>query len=148
MYKSILIATDGSKYAQKAGQHAIELANLMSANITVLSVIENVYLQTITADDLIEKMENAMKKEGQENLDNFVKQLEINQCQGTCKNINLKSELKIGNPAETILNTIEEENIDLLIVGNSGKHGLNRFLLGSVAEKVVRSAKCPVLVVR
>ncbi|HSO26083.1 MAG TPA: universal stress protein, partial [Methanobacteriaceae archaeon] len=113
-----------------------------------LSVIENVYLQTITADDLIEKMEDAMKKEGQENLDNFVKQLEINQCQGTCKNINLKSELKIGNPAETILNTIEEENIDLLIVGNSGKHGLDRFLLGSVAEKVIRSAKCPVLVVR
>ncbi|MDP3624805.1 MAG: universal stress protein, partial [Methanobacteriaceae archaeon] len=50
--------------------------------------------------------------------------------------------------SETILETIKEENIDLVIMGNSGKHGLDRFLLGSVAEKVLRSATCPVLIVR
>ena len=142
------MTTDGSKYAKKAGQHAIELANLIGADLTVLSVIEIAYIQTMTADDLIEKMEEAMRKEGQEAVDNFVKQLETSQCQGTCKNINLKTELKVGNPAETILKTIEEEHIDLVIMGNSGKHGLDRFLLGSVAEKVLRNATCPVLVVR
>ena len=72
----------------------------------------------------------------------------MNKCDGSCENITLKTELKVGNPSETILETIKEENIDLVIMGNSGKHGLDRFLLGSVAEKVLRSATCPVLVVR
>jgi nucleotide-binding universal stress UspA family protein len=52
-----------------------------------------------------------------------------------------------GSPADAILKTIEKENIDLVVMGTSGKHGLDRFLLGSVTEKVVRSAKIPVLAV-
>jgi len=54
---------------------------------------------------------------------------------------------KEGSPADVVLKTIEEEDIDLVVMGTSGKHGLDRFLLGSVTEKVVRSAKCPVLAV-
>lgn len=148
MYKNILIATDGSKYAEKAGQHAIELAKMTNADITVLSVIETSYIQTLPDGDLIERMEDAMKKEGQDAVDNFAKQLEISQCEGQCTDITLKTKLKVGGPAETILETIEEDKIDLVVMGNSGKHGLDRFLLGSVAEKVLRSAPCPVLVVR
>jgi nucleotide-binding universal stress UspA family protein len=52
-----------------------------------------------------------------------------------------------GSPADAILKTIEKEDIDLVVMGTSGKHGLDRFLLGSVTEKVVRSAKVPVLAV-
>ncbi|MFU2191594.1 universal stress protein, partial [Methanobacterium sp. MZD130B] len=52
-----------------------------------------------------------------------------------------------GSPADSILKTIENENIDLVVMGTSGKHGLDRFLLGSVTEKVVRSSTCPVLAV-
>ena len=54
---------------------------------------------------------------------------------------------KEGSPADVVLKTIENEGIDLVVMGTSGKHGLDRFLLGSVTEKVVRSAKCPVLAV-
>ena len=52
-----------------------------------------------------------------------------------------------GSPADAILKTIDKEHIDLVVMGTSGKHGLDTFLLGSVTEKVVRSAKCPVLAV-
>ncbi len=148
MYENILLTTDGSKYSKKAGEHAIELAKLIGSNITVLSVIETSYIQTLPEGDLIERMEDVMKKEGQNALDSFAQQLEMSNCNGSCENITLKTELKVGSPSETILETIKEENIDLVIMGNSGKHGLDRFLLGSVAEKVLRSATCPVLVVR
>lgn len=52
-----------------------------------------------------------------------------------------------GHPAERILQKVEEENIDLIVMGASGKHAIERFLLGSVTEKIVRYAKCPVLTV-
>ena len=52
-----------------------------------------------------------------------------------------------GSPARVILETIEEENIDLVVIGSSGKTGFDKFLMGSVAEKVVKSAKCSVLVI-
>ena len=52
-----------------------------------------------------------------------------------------------GSPATTILKTVEDKDIDLVVMGTSGKHGLDKLLLGSVAEKVVRNAKCAVTVV-
>jgi nucleotide-binding universal stress UspA family protein len=52
-----------------------------------------------------------------------------------------------GSAAEQILKTSEEENMNIIVIGGSGKHRLERFILGSVAEKVVRDAKCPVLTV-
>ena len=61
--------------------------------------------------------------------------------------VKLIKESKEGPPADVILKTVKEENIDLIVMGTSGKHGLDRFLLGSVTEKVVRSAKIPVLAV-
>ena len=52
-----------------------------------------------------------------------------------------------GSPAKAILAVAEEEDVDLIVIGSSGKSGLDLLLLGSVADKVVRSAKCSVLVV-
>ena len=54
-------------------------------------------------------------------------------------------ETKEGHPADEILKTIEEEGVDLVVMGTAGKTGINRFLLGSVAQNVVRSGSCPVL---
>ena len=61
--------------------------------------------------------------------------------------INATLLVKEGSPATTILKTIEDEDIDLVVMGTSGKHGLDKLLLGSVAEKVVRNAKCAVTVI-
>ncbi|MGB5595990.1 MAG: universal stress protein [Crocosphaera sp.] len=61
---------------------------------------------------------------------------------------NLKLEIKIGNPSLEIVDYANKNNIDLIIIASHGRTGLNRFLLGSVTERVVRLAKCPVLVWR
>ena len=52
-----------------------------------------------------------------------------------------------GSPAKTILEVAKEEDIDLIVIGSSGKSGFDRFIMGSVAEKVVNAAKCAVLVI-
>ena len=61
--------------------------------------------------------------------------------------IKISHVIREGSPARVILETIEEEDIDLVVIGSSGKTGIDKFLMGSVAEKVVKSAKCSVLVV-
>ena len=60
---------------------------------------------------------------------------------------NLETMIKEGKPADIILKTIDEENVDQVIMGKNGKHGLERFLLGKTADKVVRNAKVPVNVI-
>ncbi|MGN1185899.1 MAG: universal stress protein, partial [Methanobrevibacter wolinii] len=62
-------------------------------------------------------------------------------------NIKLTPIVKEGSPAPVILDVAEDENIDLIVIGSSGKSSFDRFLMGSVASKVVKSAKCSVLVV-
>ncbi|MEA5508802.1 universal stress protein [Crocosphaera sp. UHCC 0190] len=61
---------------------------------------------------------------------------------------NLKFEVKIGDPSAEIVDYAKEHNIDLIVIASHGRSGLHRFLLGSVAERVVRFAECPVLVWR
>ena len=55
--------------------------------------------------------------------------------------------IREGSPAKTILEVAKEEDIDLIVIGSSGKSGFDRFIMGSVAEKVVNAAKCAVLVI-
>ena len=61
--------------------------------------------------------------------------------------VKITTKVKEGSPARVILETIEEEDIDLVVIGSAGKTGIDKFLMGSVAEKVVKSAKCCVLVI-
>ena len=61
--------------------------------------------------------------------------------------IKISSVIKEGTPAKIILEVAEEEGADLIVIGSSGKSGFDRFILGSVSDKVVNTAKCPVLVV-
>lgn len=61
---------------------------------------------------------------------------------------NLKLVIKVGNPSLEIVDYAKKNNIDLIVIASHGRTGLNRFLLGSVAEKVVRLSQCPVLVWR
>jgi len=66
----------------------------------------------------------------------------------TAAGVNADTVLKIGNPAEEIINAGDEGGYDLILVGSTGAHGAMRFLLGSVSDRVVRHASRPVLVVR
>lgn len=147
MTKKILVPTDGSKQAERAGEYAISTADITGAYIILLYVIDTSYLKSIHQQDLWNQLKEELREEGEIALKRFDEKIEENQCQGKCKTVNVIPIIKEGNPADVILKTIEEEGVDQVIIGKSGKHGLERFLIGSTAEKVVRSAKIPVRVV-
>jgi len=142
MYKKILLPTDGSEYANKAAEHALWIAKASGAEIIALSVTDTSSLIGLPLDDVIVRIKEMLQEEATKSLENVA---EVMQKDDKELKITLKTEE--GSPADVVLKTIKEEGIDLVVVGTSGKHGLDRFLLGSVAENVVRSAICPVLVV-
>ncbi len=147
MYKKILLPTDGSEYANKAAKHAIWLASVTGAELIVLNVIETSSLVGLPAEDLIVRIKEMLKEEGRKSLEEISKLTEESET-GECREeVKLDLITEEGAPADIIVKKIKEENIDLVVMGTSGKHGLDRFLLGSVTENVVRSAPCPVLVV-
>ncbi|MEL7670083.1 universal stress protein [Methanobacterium sp.] len=148
MYKKILLPTDGSEYANKAAKHAIWLARLNGAELIALNVIETSSLVGLPAEDLIVRIKEMLKEEGRKSLENISDILKESKIEDECqKEVKLTLSTKEGSPSDIIINTVKEEGVDLVVMGTSGKHGLDRFLLGSVTENVVRSSQCPVLVV-
>jgi nucleotide-binding universal stress UspA family protein len=147
MYKKILLPTDGSENAKRAGEQAISLADVTGADIIVLNVIDVNYLQPSYLPSFREDLEKELRNEGKRAIELFEKDLEESQCRGQCKNVNFISKIEEGKPHEIILETMDEEDVDIVIMGASGKHGLDRVLLGSTTERVVRGATRPVLVV-
>ncbi len=143
----ILVPTDGSKEAEDAGEFAIANSDISGADIVVLYVIDTSYLDALPQQDLRENIREQLKKEGEEAVNKFRQQMEDEQCEGHCKNVNLTTLLKEGEPADVILKTIDDEDIDQVIMGKSGKHGIDKLVLGSTTDRVVRKSKVPISVI-
>jgi nucleotide-binding universal stress UspA family protein len=142
MYKKILIPTDGSKYSKKAAEHAKWISNSSKGELFVLNVYETSSLNPIRSRELKKDMKKLWKEEAEKNLDGVLKILNNDRV-----DLKVHKQIKEGRPAEKILETAENENIDLIVIGSSGKDALDRLFIGSVADKVVKSANIPVLVV-
>ncbi|HII92990.1 MAG TPA: universal stress protein [Methanosarcina sp.] len=146
-YQVILIATDGSKCSQHAVLHGMELAKLMGAKVYALYVLDkNAYapptLETpIYLGSKWDVMEETLRQEG----DNAI-QYANNVAQS--KGIDFEGVVIEGNPANVILEFAEQKKVNMIVMGTLGKGGLERFLLGSVTDKVVRHSKRSVLVVK
>lgn len=147
MYKKILLPTDGSDNAKRAGKHAIWIADASGADIMVLNVVEPYYPQISVIPNFRENLYDELREEGEKAVQAFREDLELSQCNGVCKNIELTTKIREGKPYLEILRSIGEDNADLLVMGASGRHGLDRYVLGSVTERVLREAQIPVLVV-
>ena len=139
MYKKILVPTDGSEFAKKAQKQALFLANVCGAEIIAISVTENNLVSGLPLDDEVYQLNQILKERSEENLEEFDK---LNK-----NDLNITHVIKEGLPAKVILEVAKEEDVDVLVMGSSGKSGFDRFIMGSVADKVVNSAKCAVLVV-
>ena len=139
MYKKILVPTDGSEFAKKAQQHALFLAKVSGAEIIAVSVTENNFVNGLPLDDEIHQLNQILNERSEENLREFDK---LNE-----DDLKITHVIREGAPAKVILEVAKEENVDLIVMGSSGKSGFDRFIMGSVADKVVNSAKCAVLVV-
>ena len=139
MYKKILVPTDGSEFAKKAQKHALFISKVSGAEIIAVSVTENNFVNGLPLDDEVYQLNQILKERSEENLKEFD---QLNE-----DDLKITHVIREGSPARVILEVAQEEDIDLIVMGSSGKSGFDRFIMGSVADKVVNSAKCAVLVV-
>ncbi len=145
MIKKIMIATDGSDASKKAAMIGIDIAHRASGSVTAVYVMETQRLSHLpgyaTLPGLKEKILQLMQEEGQQATKFVEDQASIMKV--PCQNI-----LAQGSPSEQLLKISHEQGIDLLVMGSMGHTGMEKILLGSVAEKVVLQSSIPVLLVK
>jgi nucleotide-binding universal stress UspA family protein len=153
MYKKILLPIDGSENSKRAAVHAINIASDNDGHITVLFVVEppNPGLEALPIATLPTPDENyyiELREEGKKIIQEFMNMLEEKKYKNNYKNVHITSLIGEGKAFIEILEAIDEENIDLVIMGASGRHStLDRLTLGSVTESVIRGSPVPVLVI-
>lgn len=140
MFKKILLAYDGSEGANKGLEAGINLARVHQAEFWALAVQEKLPRFSGTIDEVQEEKEFANQHYG--------KLLEAAGARAQEAGIDLKTLMRPGHPAQTILQVAKEGKFDLILVGHSGLSGVWATFLGTTAEKVSRHAPCSVLIVR
>lgn len=139
MFAEILVAVDGSDYANRALDLARDLAIKYNARLRVMHVYPPV--SDLLGYSEIERIVAERTRVGQAILDAALERL-----QGS--GLDVRSELLEGPEAEAILNVAQTRQCDLIVLGRRGRSRLEGLLLGSVTQKVIQHAPCPVLVVR
>lgn len=137
--KKILVAHDGSKPSEKAMRRAFEIAGKFGSSVTIVSVIPDFYLADIMETDRA-RIVRTLTGDAEEMLQKI-----RSRHKGTYP---LKTVLKKGNPAEVVIEEARKMKASLIITGSHGRHGAQKFLLGSVSSKIVDHADCSVLVVK
>jgi nucleotide-binding universal stress UspA family protein len=136
--KKILIAYDGSKAADKAYRHALDLAGKYGAELKVLAVASPPeFAEDVETEAILENAQEHYEKQ-------FVSLKE----QAVAQRVQPRFEITVGHPAEQIIYHAEQDEVDLIVMGHRGKTFLQRWLLGSVTKRVIAYAHCAVLVVR
>ncbi|HOE52928.1 MAG TPA: universal stress protein [Methanomassiliicoccales archaeon] len=139
LFKKILIPTDGSEYTKAAVRMGLEIAKASEAEVTALYVVDQTSFINFPTDSTIISVYTLLEKEGEEALE-YVKQ------EAERLGVKVTPRIEEGSPSRKIVELSSEH--DLIVMGTLGRTGFSKLLLGSVAERVVRFAKCPVLVVR
>jgi nucleotide-binding universal stress UspA family protein len=145
MFRSIVVGTDGSETASQAVRQAVELAKSIGASVELVSAYEPVSAQRLSQErrEAPEDIQWAISP--REDVD---KTLEAAAQVARDASVPVNLYAREGDPADAILDVAEEQNADLIIVGNKGMTGAKRFLLGSVPNKVSHHAPCSVLIIR
>lgn len=133
----ILVGTDGSKYSKVAIDKAIDFAKAYGSELLVLSVVDVPAEFYAEAPQAVEDMVRKAKE-----YTSAVKQ--------KAGDAGVKAESYVGEAEawEAVVNLARDQNVNMIVVGSHGRTGLRRLLMGSVTEKVIGNAPCPVLVVK
>jgi nucleotide-binding universal stress UspA family protein len=128
---TILLATDGKPHSEKAVNFAFEFAALRKESLFVVF---------------------AVSPKSEDDKDKIIKQgmvvLEELKKRGAKENVKVTTMLEAGNPYEAVLDAADRVKADAIVVGTSGKTAIDRVLIGSVSEYIVRNSKCTVIVVK
>ena len=138
--KKILVATDASDYSRRALKTALEFARKFNAEIELLFVMQmplaydsSVYSYIISPEEIVNEGDRALKA--------TLSGMDISDVKLTQKKIQ-------GKPANVIVKEVEDENIDLVVMGSQGYGAIAGSLLGSVSQRVLHKSKCSVLIVK
>jgi nucleotide-binding universal stress UspA family protein len=138
IFHKILVGYDGSRQAEKAAHLAFSMARAMDSTVLLFAVARppepatSVELEAVL-DDAREHYQQAFQK--------------LLQSAGE-SNVSVETEVAVGHPAEQIIHKAEMIKADLVILGRRGTSLFEKWILGSVSERVLRYAHCPVMVVR
>lgn len=140
MFEKILVATDGSEHGLRAAKAALELGKISGGRVTALYVADTERTAHLPDNMLLFSIRELLLKEGKEAVKQVEKLAEE-------KGVAFESVVIEGHPSAEIINYAKKAGMGVIIVGAVGRTGLDKLLLGSVAEKVVRNSGIPVLTV-
>jgi universal stress protein A len=144
--KKILVPTDFSEYSSKALQKALDIAKEEGSEILLFHVIHSDF-QTCVVDycftvDEIESIKSRMFAASKENMQKELDKFPFS------KEVKVSTEVRNGVPYEEILKFQEEKGADLIVISSHGRTALKTYFMGSVASRVLKRAKCEVLLVK
>lgn len=143
--KRILVPTDFSEISLQALEYAIELGKPFKASIVLLHASEPIYFATpgtlYAPSGNVVMLLREQRRIAQEHLAHLARALEK-------RRIPIQTMLASGSPHQVIVGAAKKVGADLIVMSTHGRGGFSHLFMGSVAEKVVRSASCPVLTVR
>lgn len=145
MLNNILVATDFGEASEAALRYGRELAKRFDATLHVLTVAENVAIATLGAETfaaVAPQLQHEIEAAARQALDEAI--IDSDHSGPVTRPVVMTS----SSPAAAIVDYAQEHNINLIVMGTNGRGVLEHFLMGSVAERVVRLAPCPVLTVR
>jgi nucleotide-binding universal stress UspA family protein len=137
MFETIVVATDGSGSARRTVDVALDLAERFDAAVHCLYVVDEGEVAS-SPERLREEMRSALEERGREAVATV----------RAAADREVRTEIETGRPASVIEEYARSVGADMVAMGTRGRHGENRFLVGSVAERVVRTCPVPVLTVR
>ncbi len=141
MYDRILVPTDGSEEMRCVLAHAGELAEAHGAELHVVYVINSSTYASLPMETSWEGVSDMLEDEGESALEDARRVMKG-------YDVSLTTHLLEGPPSKEIVRYAELDDFDLIVMGTHGRGGIDRLLLGSVAERVVRASTVPVLTVR
>lgn len=131
MFNKIMIPSDGSKFAEKAEDLAIDLAEKLGSTVIAVHIIDEKLIYPF----------DVMEEEGNEILSKIREK-------GKTKNVKVEEVLIFGNPRHDMKKIAEKSHADLVVIGSHGRSGLEKILMGSVAENALKTVEMPVLLVK
>jgi nucleotide-binding universal stress UspA family protein len=142
MFDTIVVATDGSDSVRRAVDVAVDVAARFDAEVHAVYVVDSGEVES-TPDEVRDDLRDALDDHGESALDQVV-----DAAAARDPDLSVTIEVREGRPAAEISEYAQDIDADVVAMGTRGRHGENRFLIGSVAERVVRTCPIPVLTVR
>ncbi|MDP3623675.1 MAG: universal stress protein [Methanobacteriaceae archaeon] len=131
MFNKIMIPSDGSKFAQKAEDVAIDLAKKLESTVVAVHIIDEKLIYPF----------DVMEEEGNKILSKISEK-------GKAQDVKVDEVLIFGNPRHDMKKIAEKSHVDMVVIGSHGRSGIEKILMGSVAENALKTVDVPVLLVK